>query len=202
MADQSAGRKLALTINRQRKLLPVDLTAYTYVVAETRADTQFTHVPLATTVVPSKVSAGGPATRNDPIDALVDGKVVRGFGPIFANGIDNGMYKLDLATPQSLGQVNTFSSGGKNRAKQNYILYGSNAATDPGWNVTDAALFTPLAAVDTRQVDPREYEATSIRRSDGKPLGSFRWLVWAVLPVTGEIGGENTAFQELQVIQR
>jgi len=202
MADQSAGRKLALTINRQRKLLPVDLTAYTYVVAETRADTQFTHVPLATTVVPSKVSAGGPATRNDPIDALVDGKVVRGFGPIFANGIDNGMYKLDLATPQSLGQVNTFSSGGKNRAKQNYILYGSNAATDPGWNVTDAALFTPLAAVDTRQADTREYQATSIRRSDGKPLGSFRWLVWAVLPVTGEIGGENTAFQELQVIQR
>jgi hypothetical protein len=51
-----------------------------------------------------------------------------------------------------------------------------------------------------RKVVPTEFEATSIRRSDGKPLGSYRWLIWAVSPVTGEIGGENTAFQELQVI--
>ena len=29
---------------------------------------------------------------------------------------------------------------------------------------------------------------------------TFRWLVWAVAPVTGEVGGENTAFEELQVI--
>jgi len=45
-----------------------------------------------------------------------------------------------------------------------------------------------------------EYEATSIRRSTGKPLGSYRWLVWAVSPTNGEIGGQNTAFGELQVI--
>ncbi len=127
-------------------------------------------------------------------------KVAKGFGPIFANGIDNGMYKLDLATAKSITRVNTFSSSGKHRAKQNYILYGSNAAKDPGWNVADAAVFTPIVAVDTRLVEPKEYEATSIRRSDGNPLGSYRWLVWAVFPVTGEIGGENTAFQELQAI--
>ena len=41
---------------------------------------------------------------------------------------------------------------------------------------------------------------TAVCRGDGKPLGSYRWLVWAVSPVNGEIGGENTAFQELQVI--
>ena len=29
------------------------------------------------------------------------------------------------------------------------------------------------------------------------PLGRHRWLVRAVAPVTGEIGGENTGFQEL-----
>ena len=90
----------------------------TYGVMETQADTRFKQVPLATAVVPAKVAAGGPPTQNDPIDALIDGKVVKGFGPIFANGVENGMYKLDLASPHSLAQVNTFSSGGKNRAKQ------------------------------------------------------------------------------------
>jgi len=55
-------------------------------------------------------------------------------------------------------------------------------------------------AVDTRASEPKEYVATSIRRSDGKSLGTYRWLVWAVSPVTGEIGGENSAYQELQVL--
>jgi len=32
-----------------------------------------------------------------------------------------------------------------------------------------------------------------------KILGAYRWLVWAVFPVTDEYA-ENTAFQELQVI--
>jgi hypothetical protein len=31
-------------------------------------------------------------------------------------------------------------------------------------------------------------------------LGRYRWLVWAVSPVHGEIGGQNTAFAEFQVI--
>ena len=66
--------------------------------------------------------------------------------------------------------------------------------------MADAAVFTPIMAVDTRAIEPQAFEATSIRRSGGKPLASFRWLVWAVLPITGEIGGENSAFQELQVI--
>jgi hypothetical protein len=111
------------------------------------------------------------------------------------------MYKLDLTNPTGISRINTFTSSGRNRAKQNFVLYGSNAATDPGWNVADAAVFTPIVAVDTRKMEPKEYVATSVRRSDGKPLGTFRRLVWTVFPVTGEIGGENSAYQELQVIQ-
>jgi hypothetical protein len=53
----------------------------------------------------------------------------------------------------------------------------------------------PVITVDARQ--DAEYKATSIRASDGKPLGSYRWLVWAVFPINDS---ENTAFQELQVI--
>ena len=33
-----------------------------------------------------------------------------------------------------------------------------------------------------------------------KPLGSFRWLIWAASPTIGEIGGQNTTFDEMQVI--
>ena len=37
------------------------------------------------------------------------------------------MYKLDLATRKAIAQVNTFSPSGR-RARQNFVLYGSNAA--------------------------------------------------------------------------
>jgi hypothetical protein len=75
------------------------------------------------------------------------------------------------------------------------VLYGSSATSDPGWTVADAKLFTPVCAVDARQ--DAECKATSIRANDGQPLGSYRWLVWAVFPINDS---ENTAFQELQVI--
>jgi hypothetical protein len=38
-----------------------------------------------------------------------------------------------------------------------------------------------------------------LRASAGSSLGQFRWIVWAVSPVTESGGGENTAFQELSV---
>ena len=39
-----------------------------------------------------------------------------------------------------------------------------------------------------------------MRRRDGKPLGNYRWLGWAGSPVRGEIGGQNTTFEELPVM--
>ncbi len=200
MQNQAEGKRLALTINRQRKPLPIDLSNYTYVVMETQATTEFKEIPVASTAVPAKISSGGPRTVGGALAALIDGKLGKEGNPIFSNGVIDGAYKLDLAEAKSIAQVNTFSFTGRNRAKQNYILYGSNAAADPGWNVADAAVFAPIMAVDTRAMEPKEYEATSVRRSDGRPLGSYRWLVWALSPITGEIGGENSAYQELQVI--
>ena len=200
MRDQAAGRKLVLTINRQQKPLSIDLLNYAYVVMETLSDTGFKEAPVASAVVPAKVSSGGPRTVDGPLEALIDGKVGKGGAPIYQNGVTDGAYKLDLGESESFAQVNTFSSSGRNRAKQKYILYGSNAAADPGWNVADAAVFAPVMAVDTRALEPQEFEVTSVRRSGAKPLGTYRWLVWAVSPFTGEIGGENSAYQELQVI--
>jgi len=201
LRDKARGKKLTLFAMRKQNQVTVEVSDYAYVVTESSGFPDFKMVPLvqASAVLPAKISAGGAPTNNDPIDSLTDGKVVNSYGPVFANGVDNGMYKLDLAAVKSIAQVNTFSALGK-RSWQSFVLYGSSAAADPGWNVADARVFTPIIAVDTRDGLPTDFVATSIRHSDGKPLGSYRWLVWAVSPVTGEIGGENTAFQELQVI--
>jgi hypothetical protein len=75
-------------------------------------------------------------------------------------------------------------------------LFGSITTDDPGWEVGDAKRFTPIAQVDSRSEN--QFHATRVQSSSGKSLGSYRWLVWAVGPVTDI--GENTAFQELQVV--
>ncbi|MCF7734484.1 MAG: PDZ domain-containing protein, partial [Akkermansiaceae bacterium] len=197
--DQAGGTPLKLQVIRKQDRLSVELGDYAHVVAEALDIPDFKTLPPAPAahVLPAKVSAGGAPTNNDPIESLIDGKVASGYGPIFANGVEGGMYKLDLAAVKSIARVNTFSANGP-RARQNFALYGSSSATDPGWNVTDGKIFTPVISVDTRQGVPNNFEATSIRRSDGKPLGSYRWLVWAVSPVTDQ--RENTAYQELQVM--
>jgi len=200
LRDKARGKKLTLFAMRKQNQVTVEVSDYAYVVTESSGFPDFKMVPLvqASAVLPAKISAGGAPTNNDPIDSLTDGKVVNSYGPVFANGVECGMYKLDLAAVKSIAQVNTFSALGK-RSWQSFVLYGSSAAADPGWNVADAKVFTPIIAVDTRDGLPTDFVATSIRHSDGKPLGSYRWLVWAVSPVTDD-NRENTAFQELQVI--
>jgi len=200
LRDQAAGKKLTLSILRKQSQVAVEVSDYAYVVSESSGSPGFKTVALApaSAVLPAKVTAGGAPINNDPIDSLTDGKVANSYGPIFANGVECGMYKLDLAAVKNIAGVNTFSALG-GRSRQNFVLYGSKAASDPGWKITDASFFTPIISVDTRQAVPSDFEATSIRCSDGKPLGSYRWLVWAVTPVTQD-NAENTAFQELQVI--
>lgn len=197
--DKAAGRKLDVSIIRKQKELSVEIGDYAYAVTEAVESPDFKNITISPDpmVVPAKVSAGGAPTNNDPIESLVDGRITPGFGPVFANGVENGMYKLDLSASKIIARINTFT-GGSHRARQNFVIYASNSAADPGWKITDPALFTPLIAVDSRQGVPSANEATSIRRSGDQPLGTYRWLVWAVSPVTD--AAENTSFHELQVI--
>jgi alpha-L-fucosidase len=200
MGNEAAGRKLALTINRQRKPLSIDLPDYAYLVRENQWKPEFKTIPVAaaSAVVPAKASCYGADVNKDAVTLLVDGKVAVNHGPSFANGVDTGMFKFDLAEATSIAAVNTYASG-NTKARQSFTLYGSSATADPGWNVGDTSVFTPIITVDSRG-ERTECEATSIRRSNGKPLGSFRWLVWAASPTMGEIGGQNTTFEEMQVI--
>ena len=201
--NAAAGTKLNLGIARRQKFLSVDLDDYAFVVTEHQAKTDFKTIPLSpgTKVLPARISVSAPGTLNDPVSVLADGKLDKTYGPVFGNGVLSGMYKLDLGSTTSIAQVNTWSFNvNANRGPQRFVLYASNSSRDPGWRLDDAKLFTPVATVDTRNGARANFVATSVRRTGGRPLGDWRWLVWAISPVTNVAGGENTAFQEFQVI--
>jgi membrane-associated protease RseP (regulator of RpoE activity) len=202
LRDQAAGKQLSVSVNRKQKQMTFEVTDYEYVMAEFLSTPDFKLIPLipSTDVPPAKVVVGESHTSNEPIDILTDGKLAKNYGPVFPNNITDGMYKLDLGAVKSIAHVDTFSyNQNNNRGRQRFTLYGSSAASDPGWKVEDARVFTPLVDLDTGKPTPADFVATSLRCSGGRPLGNYRWLVWAVFPVTQD-NVENTAFQELQVI--
>ncbi|MEP4077223.1 right-handed parallel beta-helix repeat-containing protein [Haloferula sp.] len=143
----------------------------------------------------SKVSAK-PKTGNQPLESLTDGKLIEDFGPVFANGVHVGSYKMDLGAVKPVAAVTSWSHNkGKSRGMQLLTIYGSNSANDPGWKLGD---YTPLGTIDTGATKTN-FTAASLRAAGGQSLGEFRWIVWAVSPVSTSGGGENTAFQELAV---
>jgi hypothetical protein len=115
---------------------------------------------------------------------------------VFANGIRDGAYKLDLGASKSVSAVTSwsFNMGGV-RGAQKLTVYASNASSDPGWELQK---FIAIGTIETGKATS-EYTAASLRATEGKTLGEFRWIVWAVSPVTDIGGGENTAFQEIAV---
>ena len=134
-------------------------------------------------------------TANDPVAILGDGKLSEGSGPIFKNGVRDGAYKMDLGSVKSVSAVTSWSHNAKGfRGNQKLVLFGSNAASDPGWNLSK---FTPLGTIDTSKETKAKFHAASLRAAEGKSLGKFRWIVWAVSPISNK--QENTAFQELSV---
>ena len=84
------------------------------------------------------------------------------------------------------------------RGRQLATLYGSNSATDPGWNVKDPEKFTPLGSIDTASLPPAQYISTSLCAPDGQSLGSYRWIAWETFPIE-TTHRANTAWQEFHV---
>ena len=201
--DEAAGGKLAVEIRRKQGPVNIEVTEYAFALSQCQSTPDSKTIPLAppSATLAATITAGKPGTMNEPVAVLTDGKLARNYGPVFGNGVADGAYKLDLGVVASIAQVNTFSyNQNRNRGRQRFVLYGSRATADPGWNVEDRTVFTPIIDLDTLKPPETDFVATSIRQSGGKPLGSYRWLVWAVRPVTDTAGGENTAFQEMQVI--
>jgi arylsulfatase A-like enzyme len=135
-------------------------------------------------------------TNNDPLKSLSDGMFAETIGPVFGNGIHNGAYKLDLGAVKPVSSITTWSHHFKGvRGAQKLTLYGSDSQTDPGW---DLGAYKPLGTIDAAATKDK-FIATSLQAINGKTLGNFRWIVWAISPVSKAGGGENTAFQEFAV---
>ncbi|MCX7009062.1 MAG: PDZ domain-containing protein, partial [Kiritimatiellaeota bacterium] len=141
------GDKLKLEIWRDQKAATLDIIANekatgssdakrtpvieTKIVIEARNDDAFTTIPCPSATDAAqgcKVSTESP-TANEKTAALTDGKLATNYGPVFPNGVFDGVYRLDLGAPKTIAQVNTYSFnlGGK-RGRQIFALYGSVAA--------------------------------------------------------------------------
>ena len=177
---------LTVGIVRGQRPQEVRLEAYTFVGGETGEPQGGVPVRALTT---------RPATTNEPVASLSDGRLAQTYGPVFPNGVVGGTYKADLGGPVTVERITTWSfNQNGNRGPQRFAVFGSNADADPGW---DPATLIPIAEVDTAGQSAGQSMATSIQRAGGGPLGVFRWLVWVTQPVTS--AGENTAFQEFEI---
>ncbi len=190
-----------LKIVRDQKAIEVSVELPSIAIIETAsAQSGFVKLPVppvSNRRASKRKMTANQRTSNDPISTLTDGKLDTGFGPVFSNGIQNGAYKMDLGSVQSVSTVTSWSYNvGGVRGAQQVMVHGSNSVTDPGW---DLKAFTQLGTIATTRTKKAEFTAASLRTPSGKPLGNFRWIVWSVSPVTTTGGGENTAFQEFAV---
>ena len=188
--------KVTVVRNQQSSVRSVSANSYVAVESSDTVDGLTTLVPA-----PSKglTVTASRSTSNLPLESLTDGKLEKDYGPIFGNGIHNGAYKVDLGGAQPIAAITSWSFNRSGRGSQKMTLYGSKSKADPGWNIADRSSYQPLGSIDTSGMEPKEFVAASLRAAEGKSLGTFRWILWRVSPVTTRGGGENTAFQELAV---
>ena len=201
LQNAAAGKRLEIRFVRAQAPNLIAVDHYLFATTESADADGFKTIPLAATkdVLPIVALTTQPATNNEPPQTLLDGKLTRNYGPVFGNGVEGGLYKVDLGQRRDIKTINTWSFQQNGvRGPQHFSLYGSTSETDPGWNTNDRKLFTPLIEVDSTALPAEPFQATSIQSSTNQPLGQFRWLVWQVHSLTSL--GENTSFQEVQVI--
>ena len=188
---------LKLRVIRNQKPVEITLTAVPFIATETTSDPHG-----FTKLIPSPTQgitvAASQKVDNDPLGVLTDGIIAEGYGPVFANGIHSGRFKMDLGATRRVTSLNSWSfNQNGNRGRQLITLYGAISESDPGWNTSDAGRFTPLGTINTASLPVANFTAAALRASSGKTLGTFRWIVWETSPVTPS--AENTAWQELSV---
>jgi hypothetical protein len=195
--NRAGDTPLKLSVIRNQQPVELALPATPFIATETAQDaagfTKLVPSPSKNTIITASHQID-----NDPPGILTDGVLKAGYGPVFANGIHLGIYKLDLGAAMPVSAISSWSfNQNGNRGRQLVTIYGSNAATDPGWRVNDPAKFTALGSIDTVSLPAAPFTAASLCAPPGKSLGTFRWIVWETSPVTSAL--ENTAWQEFSV---
>ena len=197
-ASGVGSKQIELKLLRNQQPMEISIQPSTLVLVESAksaADFKTIALPIASK---HKLKANR-QTSNEPLSVLTDGKLEANFGPVFGNGIVDGLYKMDLGTVTPVTAINSWSyQQGKNRGAQRLTIFASDSNKDPGWNLDK---LTPIGTIDSGATK-QSYTAVSLQAIDGESLGSYRWIVWAVSPISGSGGGENTAFQELSVETR
>ena len=193
----AGGKPLAVEFVRNQQWQQVQIAAYPFFVADGSGDGAFKRIPLSAVCLPIQAITSNPGANNEPLATLQDGKLAANYGPVFTNNTAVGLYKIDLGAAQDLLEINTWSYSEDTRGPQNFVLYGSAAAADPGWSIDNSETFTPIAEVNTQGLRNAKFNVTSVRHSKGTSLGEFRWLVWATSALNAT--GEHTAFQEVQI---
>jgi alpha-mannosidase len=107
-----------------------------------------------------------------------------------------GRFCADLQKSLPIQAVNTYSWHNSNRAPQKFTLWGSNAAhmPPPTFAQGKGSGWTLLGDVDTWPLGEGGVHGSAVTGRDGKPLGSFRYLLWIAEDV-----GEGSFFTEIDV---
>ena len=192
--NEAKNEKISLTIVRNQKKKVITIAPqYFYATHTAKTESDFTSLADKSKSV---TLSSNEKTNNDPLESLVDGKLRGSFGPVFSNGQQEGMYKLDLGTIKKVGAINCWTHNHGERGKLDVIVYGSRQQENPGWNVKDLSAFTPIASINTKASELDVFNLVSLQSED-KDLGSYRWIVFKISPINAK--GENTSVQELSI---
>lgn len=187
---------LSLKVIRNQQPITIEAKGAPIIAYETATSEQgFKQVTLPSSPSPAVVAM--PKPGNQPLSTLTDGKLEENYGAVFSNGTSTGTYKMDLGEVKSIEAINSWTFQQGARGAQSITLYGSKSKANPGWELSDAKLFTPIGSIDTTTSKPGTFTGASLRAAEGTSLGKYRWILWRAWPVTGK--GENSAYQELSV---
>jgi len=196
--NKLGGKSMHVLIVREQKEQQLAVPRYSFFNVATTDEGSFEELSVSRKdVIELQDVTAISGTANEGLETLGDGQLANNYGPVFGNGQFGRAYKVDLGDSYEIENVATVTfNQNRNRGRQRFVLFGSNADKDPGWDISNRKAFTPLAEVDTAGTDRKNFQATMIR-SNADGLGTYRWLLWKIEPVT--VQGENSAFQEFVV---
>lgn len=87
-----------------------------------------------------------------------------------------GRYVVDLKKAVDVSRIHTYSWHKNNRARQRYLVYGSNGKADASAKNPAAAGWKPIAQIDTDSLGQGDKHAVAITRKGG--LGSYQYLLF------------------------
>jgi len=150
----------------------------------------FTHPSIDT----SKKVVANINLANSGADTLTDGKLADDFGAVFSNGVTEGMFRMDLGKVSNVQSITSWAfKKGSSRGDQKITIFAS-AADKPGWDLTK---YEELGLIDTSNQDNLNFSQATLKSSNSKSLGQYRWILWKAYPISPV--GENTSFQEFAV---